>query len=48
MSSGIDWFDVSAVVSYGDIDVSLKDIRRAIKRREKYVKLADGTSPSAF
>jgi non-specific serine/threonine protein kinase len=43
VSSGIDWFDVSAVVSYGDLAVQLKDIRAAIKKREKYVKLADGT-----
>ena len=43
VSSGIDWFDVTAVVNYGDLAVSLKDIRQAIKKREKYVKLADGT-----
>ncbi len=43
VSSGIDWFDVTAVVNYGDLSVSLKDIRHAIKKREKYVKLADGT-----
>src|SRR5204863_2294659 len=43
VSSGIDWFDVKTVVNYGDLVVELKDIRQAIKRREKYVKLADGT-----
>jgi non-specific serine/threonine protein kinase len=43
VSSGIDWFDVQAVVNYGELAVSLKDIRRAIRKREKYVKLADGT-----
>ncbi len=43
VSSGIDWFDVKAVVNYGDLAVDLKTIRQAIKRREKYVKLADGT-----
>ncbi|HET9225014.1 MAG TPA: SNF2-related protein, partial [Roseiflexaceae bacterium] len=43
VSSGIDWFDVQAVVNYGELMVSLKDLRQAIRKREKYVKLADGT-----
>ncbi len=43
ISSGIDWFDVKAVVSFGDIEVSFKDIRRALRKKESYIKLADGT-----
>jgi non-specific serine/threonine protein kinase len=43
VTSGIDWFDVAAVISFGDIEVSLKDVRRAVKKRERFVKLADGT-----
>jgi non-specific serine/threonine protein kinase len=43
ISSGIDWFDVKAVVTYGDLEVSFKDIRRALRRKENYIKLADGT-----
>lgn len=43
VSSGIDWFDVAAVVHFGEIEVSLKAIRRAVKKRERFVKLADGT-----
>jgi len=43
VSSGIDWFDLQAVVEYGDQAVSLKDLRRAVRRREKYIKLADGS-----
>lgn len=41
VSSGIDWFDVLAVVNFGDLEVPLADIRRAVKKGEKYVKLCD-------
>ncbi|RME76821.1 MAG: DEAD/DEAH box helicase, partial [Chloroflexi bacterium] len=43
VSSGIDWFDLQAVVKFGDVEASLSDIRRAIRRKERYVKLADGS-----
>jgi non-specific serine/threonine protein kinase len=43
ISSGIDWFDVKAVVNYGELEVSFKDIRRALRKKEHYIKLADGT-----
>ncbi len=43
VSSGIDWFDVKAVVTFGDLEVSFKDIRRALRKKERYIKLADGT-----
>jgi non-specific serine/threonine protein kinase len=43
ISSGIDWFDVQAFVQYGDQQVSLNEIRRALKRGERYIKLADGS-----
>jgi non-specific serine/threonine protein kinase len=43
VSSDIDWFDLQVVVRFGDIRVSFSDIRHALKRKEKYVKLADGT-----
>ncbi len=43
VTSGIDWFDVQAVVKFGDIDVPLKEIRQAMRRKERFVKLADGS-----
>ena len=43
ITSGIDWFDLNAVVRFGEIAVSLKDFRRAVKKRERFVKLADGS-----
>lgn len=43
VSSGIDWFDILAVVQFGDASASLKDIRAALRRKERYIKLADGT-----
>ena len=43
VSSGIDWFDVDAVIHFGDTEVKLKEVRRAVRRSERYVKLADGS-----
>jgi len=43
ISSGIDWFDVQVVAQYGDQQVSLNEIRRALQRGERYIKLADGS-----
>jgi non-specific serine/threonine protein kinase len=43
VSSGIDWFDLQASVNFGDQHVPLKEIRRAVRKRERFIKLADGT-----
>ncbi len=43
ISSGIDWFDVSTVISYGDVEVSFSEVRKAMKHRQGYVKLPDGS-----
>jgi non-specific serine/threonine protein kinase len=43
ISSGIDWFDVQTVISFGEIEVAMKEIRRAMRKRERYIKLADGS-----
>lgn len=43
VNSGIDWFDVKVNVNFGEIEVSLKEIRRILRKKERYIKLADGT-----
>jgi non-specific serine/threonine protein kinase len=43
LTSGIDWFDLKAVVEFGDQQVPFQDLRKAMKRGESYVKLADGS-----
>jgi non-specific serine/threonine protein kinase len=43
IKSGIDWFDLKTVVEFGDQQISLHDVRKAMKRGERYVKLADGS-----
>jgi non-specific serine/threonine protein kinase len=43
VTSGIDWFDVETVVNYGEIEVSVKELRKALRKKEHYIKLADGS-----
>ncbi len=43
ITSGIDWFDVQTNVNYGEIQVSLKELRAAIRRKERFVRLADNS-----
>jgi SNF2 family DNA or RNA helicase len=42
-SSGIDWFDLEILVSFGEQSVALKDVRKAIFNRQHYIRLGDGT-----
>lgn len=43
ITSGIDWFDLKTIVEFGDQQVSFHDVRKALKRGERYIKLADGS-----
>ena len=43
ISSGIDWFDVQAIAQFGDQQVALNEIRKVLKRGDRYIKLADGS-----
>ena len=41
-SSGTDWFDVDVSVTVGDSNVSLREVKKALISKEKYIKLGDG------
>ncbi len=43
MSSGRDWFDVKIEVAYGDLKVSLADVRKAVLKKDRFIKLSDGS-----
>ena len=43
VTSGIDWFETSVGVAFGDQRVTLSQLQKAVKNQTKYVKLADGT-----
>lgn len=41
--SGINWFNTTAGVRFGNQKVTLKNLHKAVKNRSKYVQLDDGT-----
>lgn len=41
--SGVDWFDLTINVSFGEQNVPLRDLQKAIKSNQKIVLLGDGT-----
>ncbi|GAB4581043.1 MAG: hypothetical protein Fur0022_37880 [Anaerolineales bacterium] len=43
VTSGIDWFDVMTVIKFGEVEASLQEVRRALRKKERFIKLADGT-----
>jgi SNF2 family DNA or RNA helicase len=42
-SSGIDWFDLKVEVGFGDLKVSLKDLKNALINQQDYILLSDGS-----
>lgn len=42
ISSGIDWFDINIELSFGDEQIKLSTLKKAIMRNERFVKLRDG------
>lgn len=43
VNSGINWFNTTATVQFGSQKVTLKNLHKAAKNRNKYVELSDGT-----
>ena len=43
ITSGIDWFDLKTFVEFGDQQISFHAVRKALRRKEHYIKLADGS-----
>ncbi len=43
ITSGIDWFDLQAAVKFGDTEANWKDVRWAIRKQERFIKLTDGS-----
>lgn len=43
ITSGIDWFDLDVKIQYGEQEVKLREVRKALKRGERFIKLADGS-----
>lgn len=43
ISSGLDWFDIEGTVEFGDQQISIGDLRRALKKKQRFIRLADGS-----
>ncbi|HRO43056.1 MAG TPA: SNF2 helicase associated domain-containing protein, partial [Flavipsychrobacter sp.] len=43
VKSGIDWFDASVEVVFGDQTVTIAEVKKALAQKLNYVKLGDGT-----
>ncbi len=43
VSSGIDWFDVSAEINFSGVPISFDSLINAIKHKKEYVRLEDGS-----
>ena len=43
VSSEVDWFDLQAMIVFGEQQVSLSEVRKSLLRGKRYIKLADGS-----
>ncbi len=43
VTSGIDWFDASVELKFGDQSVSIIEVKKALAQRQNFVKLGDGS-----
>ena len=42
VTSGQDWFDVKVEVAFGDVNVRLADVRKAVMKQDRFIELSDG------
>ncbi|WP_025764025.1 SNF2-related protein [Dyadobacter tibetensis] len=42
-TSGIDWFDMQVLITFGDQTVSMGDAKKALLKKQNFVQLKDGT-----
>ncbi len=42
-NSGIDWFDIEIKIRFGDQELDIKDLQKALKKKQNTIQLADGT-----
>ncbi len=43
LSSGVDWFDASVQVKFGELKVSIGDIKKSLVNKQSFVQLSDGS-----
>ncbi len=43
LSSEIDWFDLSVVINFDGVGLTLEELKKALSAQKKYVRLKDGT-----
>ncbi len=43
VSSGVDWFDASVELTFGDQAVSIIDVKKALAQKQNFVRLGDGS-----
>ncbi|NDC41323.1 MAG: helicase SNF2, partial [Chitinophagia bacterium] len=43
VSSGIDWFDTTVELKFGDQSVSIVEVKKALAQKQNYVRLGDGS-----
>lgn len=43
VASGIDWFDTSVEIAFGDQTVSIVEVKKALTHKQNFVKLGDGS-----
>ncbi len=43
LSSGLDWFDTKISLKFGEENISLRSVQKALKKKENFVPLGDGS-----